>query len=210
MQDRADRIDLLQQAVETMSEQVLKLQTELAGLRAELEASDQRQLHLMARADQIEAMQASLSWLEHRQLAAGALRRRPLMILLRAVLLLGVLAVAFSCLTINRKAVPWAWQSASRSTAELNSILLLTIEGPTWLEVQTSDGKVLHYGMAKPGPYRFPMSQAIKLRAGRPDLVNVSFGGSTAVLGVIEDTGWRTYKPGGQPQSYHRNHARNP
>ena len=209
MLDQTDRIDFLQHAVETLAEQMLQLQGELAALRAEVEASEQRQLNLMASADQMEAMQASLSALEHQLLAfrkprqkprpmvKGAMHRRQAWIILSAMFLLSGLALVFRALLIQREpSVPLIRETAGLQAEALGSSLLLTIQGPTWLEVQTSDGKMLHYGMAKPGPYRFPVLQAIKLRAGRPDLVIVSFDGSTAVLGAIEATGWHTYKPG--------------
>jgi hypothetical protein len=218
MLDRTDRIDFLQHAVETLAEQMLQLHGELASLRTEVEASEQRQLHLMARADQMEAIQVSLSALEH-QLSASrkprpmvngeidprqakrsgrwlVLRRFALVILSATSLLIG-LALALRTLLIQREPQPpLIRETATRKAAALSPSLLLTLQGPSWLEVQTSDGKRLHYALAKPGTYRFPVLKAVRIRAGRPDLVIVSFDGSTAVLGAIDALGWRTYKPG--------------
>ena len=110
--------------------------------------------------------------------------------------LLSGLGLALRALLMQREPpTPLRRDTAGLQAQAVSSTLLLTTKGSTWLEVQTSEGKTLHYGMAKPGVYRFPVLQAIRIRAGRPDLVTVSFAGSTAVLGAIEATGWRIYKP---------------
>ena len=91
MPEQGHRIERMQHAVEAMAEQMLQLQAELAALRAEAEASNQRQLHLMARTDQIDAMQASLFAYEQQQQLIP--RKRPglrrLTVILLSMVLIG-------------------------------------------------------------------------------------------------------------------------
>jgi hypothetical protein len=197
MPEQGHRIERLQHAVEAMAEQMLQLQAELAALRAEAEASNQRQLHLMARTDQIDAMQASLFAYEQQQQLIPRKRpglRRLTVILLSMVLIGGGMSLAIRAVQFQREVIPASDEPVDRPVEAGIPSLLIIAQGPTWLEVEDTDGKSLYYGMAVPGRYRFPVEKALKIRAGRPDRVSVTFQGSTTVLGTIETTSWRVYK----------------
>lgn len=73
------------------------------------------------------------------------------------------------------------------------SSLLLRAKGQTWLEVQANSGASLHYGMMAPGLLTFPVDPAIRIRAGRPDLIEIQFKGQTRSLGAVDDTGWHRF-----------------
>lgn len=205
MQDQAELLELLQHAVTTMAEELLELKTELTALHRQLQSSDQLLLQLMAKADRVDAMQANLSALERRLLQPrrpaprrrrsskrGRVVRRLALLLLAGLSVASGLALMIRSLWIRRDATSPV--SAVREQPQPGSTLLLTAKGPTWLEVQTSSGRTLHYGLAKPGTYSFAANPSLRIRAGRPDLVMITFAGSTAPLGSIDATGWHLYK----------------
>lgn len=216
MHDQEDRIELLHRAVEAMAEQILQLQAELSSMRAEAAASNQRQRYMMARVDQIDAMQASLSALEQWVLANNKLNhtpRKPQRSIHRQVnpvrrrsslqrlglIMLGVLplfvglVMALRGLLSQREAISIVRDPVKPQPKAAIPILQLTASGNTWLEVQASGGKLLHFGMAKPGRYRFPVRHGLRIRAGRPDLINVNFQGSSTELGGINETDWHVF-----------------
>ncbi len=204
MQEQSSQLDLLQRAVETMAEQLLAIDNDLAMIRRQIQASEQLQRHLMSRVDEIDAIRANLSLVERRLLLnrtpnqksrrRASARRRLTWILLGLVSLLGGWIFTFrASLFKQSEHAAVLRQQPSRSTKPVNQILMITTQEPTWLEVQTSEGRLLHFGIAQTGQYNFPVVQSLRIRAGRPDLVRVSFQGSTAMLGTIESIGWHVY-----------------
>lgn len=115
----------------------------------------------------------------------------------RRLVLLLVPAVAMLWLLISR------YQSIATATIDLKQgqlnnadrSLELQVEarGSTWLEVQNDSGKTLHYGMMKPGILRFPVISTLRIRAGRPDLVEIQFQGRRQSLGTVNDMGWKQF-----------------
>lgn len=207
MQDQAESLELLQHAVTTIAEELLELKTELTALHRQLQSSDQLLLQLMAKADRVDAMQANLSALERRLLPPrrpaprrrrsskrGRVVRRLALLLLAGLSVASGLALMIRSLWIRRDATSQISAVSEREQPQPGSTLLLTAKGPTWLEVQTSSGTILHYGLAKPGTYSFAANPSLRIRAGRPDLVMISFEGATAPLGSINATGWHLYK----------------
>lgn len=73
------------------------------------------------------------------------------------------------------------------------SNLLLRAKGKSWLEVQANCGASLHYGLMGPGVLTFPVDPAIRIRAGRPDLIEIQFKGQTRSLGAVNDLGWHRF-----------------
>ena len=76
-----------------------------------------------------------------------------------------------------------------------NSYLILFTKSKTWFEAQTKSGKLLYSGILKSGGYQLPCFQSVRLRARRPDLVVVVYGGKSRQLGPRYDTGWHEFTP---------------
>lgn len=73
--------------------------------------------------------------------------------------------------------------------------LLLRSAEPSWLEVRQGEGTLFKGTFA--GEKRFPLTKALRVLAGRPDLVLVSVDGSTPQpLGTIDDIRWVILQPG--------------
>ena len=71
--------------------------------------------------------------------------------------------------------------------------LYLSARGTTWLEVQTLAGKQLHYGLMQPGQLEFPLTPLLRIRAGRPDLIDVFLNQHRQRLGKVGDIGWKQF-----------------
>jgi hypothetical protein len=79
-------------------------------------------------------------------------------------------------------------------TVQSGSVRLETRE-PSWLEVETSDGRSLYFGLLE-GGRSFPLREGLRVRAGRPDLILIRWpGGSQRVLGSVEEIDWQTIPP---------------
>jgi cytoskeletal protein RodZ len=92
---------------------------------------------------------------------------------------------------------PKAAAPASASTSSsADEVVLRTKPGePSWVEVRTSEGKVLFRGMLD-GQRRFPIGKALEVRAGRPHALLVGVGDAPArALGGVNDFGWRRISP---------------
>ena len=73
------------------------------------------------------------------------------------------------------------------------SSLTLSSSSNTWLEVKTLKGKQLFRGDFK-GRQGFPLNEGLRVLAGRPDLLLVQVGGTTArPLGSISEVTWQTF-----------------
>ena len=73
------------------------------------------------------------------------------------------------------------------------SSLTLSSSNNTWLEVKTLKGKQLFRGDFK-GRQGFPLNEGLRVLAGRPDLLLVQVGGTTArPLGSISEVTWQTF-----------------
>jgi cytoskeletal protein RodZ len=71
-----------------------------------------------------------------------------------------------------------------------SSTLRLSSREPSWLEVQNASGQVLFQGLLQ-GERRFAVNGGLRVKAGRPDLVQVSLGSQPArALGPIEQIRW--------------------
>lgn len=84
--------------------------------------------------------------------------------------------------------------SNSPAPSSPSAMIRLTAVDSTWLEVEDAQGKVLHYGNMQPGQLTFPLTASLRIRAGRPDLIQVQHGGQTGPLGGVDDTDWRVYR----------------
>jgi hypothetical protein len=75
--------------------------------------------------------------------------------------------------------------------------LLLRARGECWLEVQTLEGEVVYVATLQDGEeQRLDLDQGLRVRAGRPDLLDVAVGdGPYEVLNPITDLGWRIFRP---------------
>jgi hypothetical protein len=85
-------------------------------------------------------------------------------------------------------------RASSQAVADHAQTIQLTSRGTTWLEVQNSSGQILHYGMMKPGQLSFPVPSALRIRAGRPDLIEVRFKKQTRPLGDVGDLDWHHFR----------------
>ncbi|MFZ9753312.1 MAG: hypothetical protein ACO3B3_07150 [Cyanobium sp.] len=81
---------------------------------------------------------------------------------------------------------------ARRSGGEVQAgSLRLESREPSWLEVETSDGTSLYFGLLQ-GEQSFPVGKGLRIRAGRPDLIQIHWpGGSQQRLGSVDDLDWR-------------------
>ncbi|EDY37591.1 hypothetical protein CPCC7001_470 [Cyanobium sp. PCC 7001] len=79
--------------------------------------------------------------------------------------------------------------------------LTLRSRGTAWLEVQTLEGEVVYFDTLKKGEQqRIPLQEGLKVRAGRPDLLDVAIDdGPYEVLNPIHVLGWRTFMPELEP-----------
>jgi hypothetical protein len=69
--------------------------------------------------------------------------------------------------------------------------LRLESREPSWLEVEASDGTSLYYGLLE-GDQSFPVGDGLRIRAGRPDLIEIHWpGGSQQTLGSVDDLDWQ-------------------
>ncbi len=76
--------------------------------------------------------------------------------------------------------------------------LLLQTKEPSWLEVRTQGGAILHFGVLQ-GEKSFTNQAGLQVRAGRPDLIAVQMGdGAPRTLGTIDDLNWWTIHPDGR------------
>lgn len=71
--------------------------------------------------------------------------------------------------------------------------LQLIARGVTWLEVQSPSGQMLYYGLMQPGRLRFPIQSSLRIRAGRPDLVEVRVRDQARQLGDVGDVDWKQF-----------------
>lgn len=76
------------------------------------------------------------------------------------------------------------------------SSLQLSSAEPSWLTVEAANGKILYEGLFR-GSRRFPIGPGLKVRAGRPDLVQASLGAEAGKpLGKIDQITWVRFGPG--------------
>lgn len=131
------------------------------------------------------------------------------------------LLACVALLTAAGGAVVWGWpqlrqlSSAAHSRASVGSPaagttaqpkpsamadeLRLSSPEPSWLEVQTSSGAVLFQGTLQ-GERRFPLKAGLRVKAGRPDLVQASFRDhSPKALGPIDQIRWVSFQAGRAP-----------
>ncbi|MFM8258689.1 MAG: helix-turn-helix domain-containing protein [Vulcanococcus sp.] len=95
-------------------------------------------------------------------------------------------------------ASPAATPPKPKPSASANELRLSSRE-PSWLEVQTSTGAVLFQGTFR-GERRFPLNQGLRVKAGRPDLVQASLGDQPPrALGPIEQIRWVSFQAGRAP-----------
>jgi hypothetical protein len=90
------------------------------------------------------------------------------------------------------RAVNGSGAVALRSGGEVKAgTLRLESREPSWLEVETSDGTSLYFGLLQ-GEQSFPVGKGLRIRAGRPDLIEIHWpGGSQQRLGSVDDLDWR-------------------
>lgn len=180
---------------------------QLASLQARVEELEATLAYALAQLDGVTALQASLGELERRLELNEAFNkgrpkpRRPRIRRRLALLVLSVLSLLSGLAVLARRVFLQA-QTPTASGAvtpgkqpQPGANLTLITQGDTWLEAQASNGKVLHYGLLKPGRYQLPFQQPLRLRAGRPDLVTVNYAGTSRKLGPINATGWHVFKP---------------
>lgn len=92
-----------------------------------------------------------------------------------------------------------AIQAAALSPRAEASELQLSSTEPSWLEVQTTTGAVLFQGTFQ-GKRRFPLNGGLRVKAGRPDLVEAGVGDQPPrVLGPIEQIRWVSFQQGRAP-----------
>jgi len=71
--------------------------------------------------------------------------------------------------------------------------LRLSSREPSWLEVESLDGRVLFFSHLQ-GERSFPVGEGIRVRSGRPDLILVRWpGGSERILGTVNEDDWQTF-----------------
>lgn len=126
--------------------------------------------------------------------------------LLAAAVLLGAAGVAlFSGWPQLRQLSSSARHSTSNRTldsatpkAQVRELRLISPQ-PSWLEVQNNAGTVLFQGSFQ-GERRFPLNGGLRVKAGRPDLVQASLGDQPPrVLGPIEKIRWVSFPAGRVP-----------
>jgi hypothetical protein len=81
--------------------------------------------------------------------------------------------------------------------------LRLRARGECWLEVQTLEGEVIYVNTLQAGDQqRIRLRDGLRIRAGRPDLLDVAVGdGPFEGLNMIDNLGWRTFLPDALPQA---------
>lgn len=114
----------------------------------------------------------------------------------------GAALIAGSALVVVvlRPLVPSAPAPASPAPTSLPArpaALLLRADGECWLEVQTLAGQILYANTLQAGQsLRLPLPGPVRLRAGRPDLLQISLDGQPfAPLGAVTDVGWHPLNP---------------
>ncbi len=184
---------------------------ELDSLQARVEELETTLTFALAQLDDVAAMQASLVELERhieryesvnnprpkpkRQPKRPRIRRRLALVVLSGLSLLSGVPTLARRIFLQTQPSPARGAVALRKQPQSTANLTLITEGETWLDVQTSTGKVLHYGLLKSGRYQLPFQQTLRLRAGRPDLLVVGYGRSSKKLGAIHDIGWHEFSP---------------
>lgn len=85
-----------------------------------------------------------------------------------------------------------AGAAAERQGGEVKAgTVRLDSREPSWLEVEARDGTSLYFGLLE-GNQSFPVGEGLRVRAGRPDLIRISWpGGSERVMGSVEDLNWQ-------------------
>ena len=75
--------------------------------------------------------------------------------------------------------------------------LLLRAQGEAWLEVEDLAGELVYRNILQAGDeQRIRLRDGLKVRSGRPDLVEVSVGeGPFEVLNSINNLDWKTFRP---------------
>lgn len=102
---------------------------------------------------------------------------------------------AHSQTTAGRPTLATAKPKPSTKAGELQ----LSSPEPSWLEVQTSSGVVLFQGTLQ-GERRFPLTAGLRVKAGRPDLVQARLGDQPPrALGPIEQIRWVSFQAGRAP-----------
>jgi cytoskeleton protein RodZ len=135
----------------------------------------------------------------------GGRLRRPRPLLAAAVLLAaagGALFWAWPQLRQHSKAPEMQAATVSPARAKprvtARALRLISPE-PSWLEVQNSAGAVLFQGTFQ-GERSFPLNTGLRVKAGRPDLVQASLGDQPPrALGPIEQIRWVSFEAGREP-----------
>lgn len=173
------RMQEFEQVLLSLSDRVDRLQCQLEHLEKHAPAGSQK------RSDQPQRPRQKRRW--------GRARRWllvPLVLLVTASLVTAPTLLAWRGLPLQK---PEQVKEQAAALTPRASSLLLRARGQTWLEVQTNTGASLHYGMMAPGLLTFPVDPAIRIRAGRPDLIEIQFKGQTRSLGAVDDTGWHRF-----------------
>ena len=69
--------------------------------------------------------------------------------------------------------------------------LLLSSKGPSWVEVQTTAGKILFTGLLE-GQQTFPLKQDLRIRSGRADLIRIRVGDAAErSMGAVDMLDWQ-------------------
>lgn len=180
---------------------------ELTSLQVRVEELESTLTFALAQLDDVAAMQASLEELERhieryesvkkpRPKSKRSRIRRPLaFVVLSGLSLLSGVGTLARRIFLQTQTSPAKGAVAPRKQPQSTVNLTLITQGETWLEAQSSTGKVLHYGLLKSGRYQIPFQQPVRLRAGRPDLVIVGYGRNSKKLGAINDIGWHEFSP---------------
>ncbi|WP_157665392.1 DUF4115 domain-containing protein [Cyanobium sp. NIES-981] len=103
----------------------------------------------------------------------------------------------------QQPAAPAVKDPAPKPQQQQDQALLLRARGECWLEVQTLEGEVVVVNTLQEGQQqRLRLRGGLRVRAGRPDLLDVAVGGGPfEVLNPINDVGWRTFLPTRPPTS---------
>lgn len=99
--------------------------------------------------------------------------------------------------------VPAARSLSPASAPERPFLLTLRAEGEAWLELQTLAGERLYAHTLQAGQVvRLPLPGAVRLRSGRPDLLQVSLDGQRfQPLGGVAEVDWHRVNPPAAPAS---------
>ena len=91
--------------------------------------------------------------------------------------------------------------SAARTPAMAATAGTLTLRstGPSWVEVQTGSGDILHTGVLE-GQRSFSLSAGLRVRSGRADLIRLRVGPDPErKLGPVEMIDWQTFPAASNP-----------